>query len=128
MPLGEQALGHKGFALGLMVEALTSGLCGFGRKDSPGRWGATVFLMMINPDALGGRQAFVEEATWLAEACRKAAPLDEDHPVRLPGQAALAQKRACLQNGLSLEPEILPALAEWSQKLSVALPDPIGVS
>ena len=126
MPLGEQALGHKGFALGLMVEALTSGLCGFGRKDSPGRWGATVFLMMIDPDALGGRQAFVEEATWLAEACRKAEPLDEDHPVRLPGQAALARKHACLLNGLMLEPEIMPALTAWSQKLGVALPEPIG--
>jgi LDH2 family malate/lactate/ureidoglycolate dehydrogenase len=111
MPLGEQALGHKGFALGLMVEALTSGLSGFGRKDSPGRWGATVFLMIIDINALGGRQSVVEEATWLAEACLRAEPLDEDHPARLPGQAALARKHAGLQNGLMLEPEIMPALA-----------------
>jgi LDH2 family malate/lactate/ureidoglycolate dehydrogenase len=30
LPLGGIDLGHKGFALGLMVEVLTAGLCGTG--------------------------------------------------------------------------------------------------
>lgn len=125
LPLGGTDLGYKGFALGLLVEALTSGLCGFGRKDRPGRWGATVFLMMIDPDALGGRQQFLQEATWMADACRKAEPLNPDRPVRLPGQAALAKKRAQLQSGVVLEPGILPSLEKWSDSLGVPLPAPI---
>ena len=122
LPLGGLDLGHKGFALGLLVEALTSGLCGFGRKDAPGRWGATVFLMMIDPAALGGREMFMEEATWTADACLQAKPMDHDHPVRLPGQAALAKKQKALSKGLALEPGILPALEKWSTTLGVPMP------
>ncbi len=128
LPLGGVDLGYKGFALGLLVEALTSGLCGFGRKDQPGRWGATVFLMIINPDALGGRQPFLEEATFIAQGCLNAEPIDSDRPVRLPGQAALAKKRDYLENGVALEPGILPSLQEWSDKLGVPIPAPVGES
>jgi LDH2 family malate/lactate/ureidoglycolate dehydrogenase len=38
--LGGYEAGHKGFGLALMVEALTQGLGGFGRRDAPTRWGA----------------------------------------------------------------------------------------
>lgn len=126
LPLGQQSLGYKGYALGLLVEALTSGLCGFGRKDAPGRWGATVFLMLINPGALGGAEMFQEETTWLAQACLDAEPLNENNPVRLPGQAAMARKRAYLQTGVVLEPGILPSLEEWSAKLAIPMPEPIA--
>jgi len=125
LPLGGLDRGHKGFALGLLVEALTSGLCGYGRKDKPGRWGATVFLMMINPEALGGRDRFVKETTWIAETCLKAEPIDSNNPVRLPGQAALAKKRRYLKEGVELEAGILPALEMWSARLGVARPQPI---
>ena len=125
LPLGGLDLGHKGFALGLLVEALTSGLCGFGRKDKPGRWGASVFLMMIDPEALGGRERFVDETSWIARACLESEPIDSDNPVRLPGQSALAKKRRFLKEGVELEPAILPALEKWSAALDVAAPDPL---
>ena len=35
LPLGGLELGHKGFALGLIVEVLTAGLSGIGRADKP---------------------------------------------------------------------------------------------
>lgn len=126
LPLGGLELGYKGFALGLLVEALTSGLCGFGRKDKPGRWGATVFLMMMNPSAFGGRDRFMEEASWIAEACLDAEPLDDNKPVRLPGQAALEKKRRYLKTGVELEPGILPSLEKWSSALGISMPRPIS--
>jgi L-lactate dehydrogenase len=126
LPLGGPDLGHKGFALGLLVEALTSGLCGFGRKDRPGRWGATVFLMLINPNAFGGREAFTAESSWIAEACLKTDPLNKNKPVRLPGQAALAKKRHDLKHGIELEPGIMPALEKWSSTLGEPVPTPIS--
>jgi len=125
-PLGGLELGHKGFALGLLVEALTSGLCGFGRKHTAERWGETVFLMMVDPDALGGREGFLEEASWTAEACLNAEPLDSNNPVRLPGQAALAKKRRYLKTGVELEPGIMPSLEELSSSLGVAMPEVIS--
>lgn len=125
LPLGGLELGYKGFALGLLVEALTSGLCGFGRKDKPGRWGATVFLMMVNPTAFGGREGFMQESSWLAKACLDAEPLDQKNPVRLPGQAALRKKRQYLETGVELDPGILPSLENWSSKLGIPMPGPI---
>ena len=125
LPLGGVELGFKGFALGLLVEALTSGMCGFGRKDKPGRWGATVFLMMLNPAAFGGRESFLEESTWIARACLDAEPLDHKKPVRLPGQAALEKKRRFLKTGVELEPGILPSLENWSSRLGIPMPRPL---
>jgi L-lactate dehydrogenase len=127
LPLGGLELGHKGFALGLLVEALTSGLCGFGRKDQPGRWGATVFLMLIDPEAMGGRDRFMSETSWLAQACRQAEPLESDRPVRLPGQAALANKKHCLATGVELDADIMPALAAWAARLKIPMPAPYKV-
>ena len=125
LPLGGLELGYKGFALGLLVEALTSGLCGFGRKDKPGRWGATVFLMIVNPTAFGGGERFMEESSWIAKACLDAEPLDHKNPVRLPGQAALEKKCQYLETGIELEPGILPSLEKWSSKLGISMPRPI---
>ena len=126
LPLGGLDRGHKGFALGLLVEALTSGLCGFGRKDEPGRWGATVFLLMVDPDALGGRERFVAETDWIAKACLNSVPIDSRKPVRLPGQAALARKHNYRDKGVELDPGILPGLEKWAATLGVAIPQPIG--
>ena len=70
LPLGGMDLGYKGFALGLLVEALTSGLVGHGRADGETRWGASVFLQVLDPAAFGGRERFERETGWLAQACR----------------------------------------------------------
>jgi len=125
MPLGGLDRGHKGFGLGLMVEALTSGLAGHGRKDGVTNWGASVFLQIIDPTAFGGADAFTAETGWLADACRQAAVPTGKPPVRLPGDGALARKRAALQDGVELFPTIMPALQPWAEKSGAQLPGPI---
>ena len=124
LPLGGLHLGHKGFALALLVEALTSGLAGHGRADEPRRWGASVFLMLIDPDRFGGREAFVRETTKLAEMCRTAPVAPGAPPVRLPGAAALARRARQLEEGVALHPTVLPKLAPWAERLGVPMPVP----
>ena len=126
LPLGGLDRGHKGFGLALMVEALTSGLAGHGRKDAPDRWGASVFVQVIDPEAFGGRAAFTAETGWLARDCRAAEVAPGRPPVRLPGDGALARKRQALAEGVALYPEIMPALAPWADKLGVARPPPLA--
>jgi LDH2 family malate/lactate/ureidoglycolate dehydrogenase len=126
MPLGGLDRGHKGFGLGLMVEAMTSGLGGYGRKDGANTWGASVFVQVIDPAAFGGADAFKAETGWLANACRTAAVPDGRPPVRMPGDGALSRKRAALADGVELFPTIMPALKEWAGKLDVAPPAPIA--
>ena len=123
LPLGGMESGHKGFALGLLVEALTAGLGGFGRKDGPQRWGASVFMQIMDPEAFGGLENFKQESGWLAAACRKAAGLPDGSRVRLPGQRGLELRREYLANGVQLAPTIMPLLEPWAVKLGVPLPD-----
>ncbi len=120
LPLGGLDSGHKGYALGLLVEALTSGLGGFGRADPPEGWGAAVFLQVIDPAAFGGSAAFLRQTGWLADAARATPPLPGGAPVRLPGARGLSLKWQGLQDGLRLHPSILPALAPWAERLKVA--------
>jgi len=124
LPLGGQDLGHKGFALALLIEALTSGLAGHGRADGPKEWGASVFLQLIDPGAFAGRDAFVRETTRLAELCHTTPVAAGQPPVRLPGERALARRAAQLDDGVTLRPGILASLRPWADRLGVGMPAP----
>jgi LDH2 family malate/lactate/ureidoglycolate dehydrogenase len=125
LPLGGVDLGHKGFALALLVEALTNALGGHGRAEGTSRWAASVFLQIINPDGFGGREAFLRESGFLAQSCRETPVPAGKPPVRLPGQAALARRAAQLAHGVELHPTIMPALVPWTGTLRVAVPAPL---
>lgn len=125
LPLGGLELGHKGFAMGLMVEVLTAGLSGLGRADNAAaNTGTPVFLQVIDPDAFGGQSALRRESGWLANACRNSKPLRPGSKVRMPGDSALASRRRQLASGLELYPTILPELSKWADKLGVKMPAP----
>ncbi len=122
LPLGGIEQGYKGFALGLLVEALTSGLGGYGRADGEKRWGASVFMQLLDPEAFGGREAFMRETGWLAQACRTAPVKTGDPAVRLPGERGLALRKRQLERGVALHPEIMPALHSYAQRWEVEVP------
>lgn len=124
LPLGGLEVGDKGYALTLLVEALTGGLAGFGRADPPEGWGATVFVQVIDPAAFSGREAFERQTTWAAEACRKNPPRPGLDTVRVPGEKGLARKGLQLRDGVRLYPAIMPQLVSWAEKLGVAVPQP----
>jgi LDH2 family malate/lactate/ureidoglycolate dehydrogenase len=122
LPVGGTDHGHKGYGLALMVEALTQGLGGFGRAEAPTRWGASVFVQVIDPTAFGGKESFLRETGWLATACRESPPVPGVDAVRLPGQRGLANKRAALADGVPLYPGILASLAPYAEKFGVTPP------
>lgn len=126
LPLGGIDLGHKGFALGLLVEALTSALAGHGRADGETRWGATVFLQLIDPAGFAGLDAFRRETGWLAATCRQAPVAAGAAPVRLPGERALALRREQLEEGVALHPETVIAMAELARRFDLAMPAAIS--
>lgn len=122
LPLGGMDLGHKGFALGLLVEMLTSGLAGSGRAIGSKQWGARVFLQVIDPAAFGGTEAFTKETEWLAQACRTAPVKPGNPPVRMPGERGLKLRTQQQAEGVTLHPEIMPSLLPWADKLGVTPP------
>ncbi len=122
LPIGGLEYGHKGFGLGLLVEALTQGLSGYGRADGPKDWGASVLVMAFAPARFAGSDGFLRQTNWLADACRAAVPRDPAAPVRLPGQLALARKRAATRDGLRLDSIIVNSLAKLARDSNLALP------
>ncbi|MCC7548525.1 MAG: Ldh family oxidoreductase [Burkholderiales bacterium] len=126
LPLGGVESGHKGYALGLLVEMLTQGLAGDGRADPQLGWSANVFLQIFDPAAFAGYHDFVRQTAFLAAACRDTPPRPGFDRVRLPGERALQRRTVQLLDGVSLHPSIMPALAPWAGKLGSAAPAPLA--
>ena len=122
LPTGGLDAGHKGYALALLIEALTAGLSGHGRADPREGWGATVFLQVIDPEAFGGLAQFTRQTDWLAAACRAATPRPGVERVRLPGERGLAEFHRQQRDGVELYPGILTGLTPWAERFGIASP------
>jgi L-lactate dehydrogenase len=122
LPLGGIDAGHKGFALALLVEALTAGLAGHGRADAPEGWTGTAFVQVFDPEAFGGLDAFCRQMDAVAAAARGAKLRPGVERILMPGERGLARYREQLAQGVALYPTILPALAAWAKKYGVAAP------
>lgn len=120
LPMGGEDHGYKGYALGLLVEALTSALGGHGRASEPGRWGCSVFLQLIDPGAFGGIEAFTNEMDFMAKRCRDAKPKPGVARVRLPGERALELRDRQMRDGVILAEGIEQALLVLGERLGVA--------
>ena len=108
-----------GFGLALMVEALTQGLSGYGRRDVPTRWGASVYLQLIDPAAFAGAGEAMAQMDYLAEQCHANAPIDANQPVRLPGEQATRNIELHRRDGVPVSSQTVAALRDWSRKLGV---------
>lgn len=121
LPTGGVDHGHKGYALALLVEALTGGLAGHGRADAREGWGATVCVQVFEPALFGGAAEFRRQTEWVAAKCRATPPRAGFARVRLPGELGLQKRAEQLRDGVDLHPSILPALRPWVEKLGAPL-------
>jgi L-lactate dehydrogenase len=125
LPLGGMTAGHKGAALGLLVEALTSGLAGHGRKDPSAGWGASVLVLVLDPARFGGAEAFADEAHWMANAVHGNPPMPGGEPPRLPGERGLWRRAEQLASGVVLHPSVPPQLRTRGERAGVPFPTPL---
>ena len=125
LPIGGIQYGHKGYALGLLVEALTQGLSGHGRADPVEGWTGEVFLQVFDPRMFGGVENFLRQTSWVSNACKQADPIDANDPVRLPGERGLKLKREQIKSGIALRDSIVSPLLDWARKLGVEPPKTI---
>ena len=70
LPVGGVDHGHKGFGLGLAIEALTQGLSGLGRDGQADQWGCGVFVQALDPARFAGAGVFLQATAYLAQQCR----------------------------------------------------------
>ncbi|MBW0101007.1 Ldh family oxidoreductase [Pseudonocardia sp. KRD291] len=121
--LGQTDFGYKGFGFGLMSEALSIALPGYGRRTHPGRFGQGVFLQVIDPARFCGSDAFLDEVTHLVTTIRND-PGAAGAAVRLPGERALSARRDQIRDGVLVEPQTLARLEPWARRSRTPLPTP----
>ena len=119
LTLGGLNAGHKGYGLALFVEALTTGLTGYGRADGVDIWGANVSVQVTDLEAFGDKQNFLDQMDYLVEKCKQNKPVNPQQPVRLPGHRGLAHKRDQLKKGVLLHETIAPSLNELITKIGI---------
>jgi LDH2 family malate/lactate/ureidoglycolate dehydrogenase len=81
---------------------------------------------VYDPDAFGGRDAFLRQTGWLADACRSNPPRPGVERVRLPGENGLARKRKAVAEGVTLHPGIINELKPYAATLRVEIPGPLS--
>jgi len=121
LPIGGLDHGHKGFALGLMVDALTQGLSGYSRAGEPTAWGAAVLAIAFAPALFGRGDAFTHQVSDIVSRCRQSTPAHAATPVRIPGERALANKRAALESGLRLHPAVATSVEAVSRRFEIEI-------
>lgn len=126
LPVGGLEQGYKGFGLALLTEAISGALGGFGRSGQSGDSEANgVFVQAIDPQHFAGRETFEREMGLLAERCRTSAVMPGHDAVRVPGDRALARKRAQLRDGVELVGPIVDDILPWAARLGCPFPMPI---
>jgi LDH2 family malate/lactate/ureidoglycolate dehydrogenase len=123
LPLGGVDFGYKGFGLGLVVEALSLALPGYGRAQKPDAFGQGVYLQVTDPAAFSGREHFLKEMDHLAAQCRASRPRPGSTGVRVPGERALESMSEQQKNGVRVSEEAQKRLAPWMEKLEMKFPE-----
>lgn len=122
LPTGGLDHGHKGYAMALLIEALTQGLPGYGRIDQPGGILMGVYLQVIDPNAFAGRDAYTRQTTWLVDQCHSNPPRPGVEKVRVPGEQAMVKKRKALERGVPVAASARAGLEKAANTWKVALP------
>ena len=97
LPFGE----HKGYALAVAVQILTSAFIGAAAIPPPGGdYGFTVIA--LRRDIFVSAERYDELLRELVAALKAAVPIDPSNPVLLPGERSAANRMHAEQNGINL--------------------------
>lgn len=118
LPLGSDVAGHKGFALGLLVDVLAGALGGAGTSTGSTRDLSRngVCAIVIDPEHFGARDDFLARVRALVEGLRASTP----GVVRMPGEHALHERAQRLAQGIPIDAPTSDALAELGASLGLA--------
>jgi LDH2 family malate/lactate/ureidoglycolate dehydrogenase len=126
-PLGGEQLGYKGYGLTLFSEIWSMALSQYGRRQGSDDGDAnSIWVQVIDPEAFGEKQKFLQQVDDLLADSRKSAPAVPEQPVRIPGEAAQKCKREQLQQGVSYSSATLKVLQRCAEFCGVDLPKAVN--
>lgn len=117
LPLGGNA-GHKGFALGLLVEILGSALAGIGSQDTKVTGNGTCFIV-IDPAAFCSVSIFRKLMDQTVAYMKSSSPAPGFSEVLVPGELEFRTMRKRQKDGVPIDDETVRSLIEFGRKLKV---------
>jgi uncharacterized oxidoreductase len=123
LPFGGE-VGHKGFALSLMVDILAGALSGAGctRPDAP-RVGNALFLLVIDVARMTPLDAFQERVRALVDYVRSAALAPGFSEILIPGEPEYRTEARRRRDGILVDDETWRQITNIAGSLRVALPE-----
>jgi len=117
LPLGGSEFGHKGYALAILVEAMTTLLAGE-KVDDPSRneFDLTVLAIATAP-------GFERATAGMARYLRSSRPADQARPVMVPGDPERLARRS---STVEVDAPTWKAMKKLARELGVESPDPLG--
>jgi LDH2 family malate/lactate/ureidoglycolate dehydrogenase len=126
LPFGG-SIGHKGFALSIMVELLSGALSGAGCSGpADPQPGNALFLLVLDPAVFGPPGAFQEEAGRLVEWVKGSPPAPGSGGVLAPGEPEFRETAGRRREGIPLDDETWRQLRELAAAHDVPVPATAG--
>ena len=117
LPLGGPA-GHKGYALGLLVEILGSALAGISSTDESVVGNGLCFIV-IDPSTFCPIDRFRQLMDELVRYVKSSPPVDGVQEVLVPGELEFRTLRERKSAGIPVDPLTLRAIADHARRLQV---------
>jgi uncharacterized oxidoreductase len=122
LPIGG-SVGHKGYALSMMVEALAGGLSGGGvANPNSGRHGNACWYLAIDIGRLTPMAEFRAKIGAMIDFMKSSRPQAGETEVLYPGELEFRSRRKRLAEGIPIDPVTWRKLADWAEKAGVVPP------
>lgn len=121
LPLGG-AVGHKGYALGVMIEMLAGGLTGAGYvSETPLAGGNGVLFQVMNIEAFEDLSSFKSRSRDLIAHVKSSRPRAGFDEVLFPGEPEFRSAQRRQREGVNLPPSLWTALENLARELEIDL-------
>jgi uncharacterized oxidoreductase len=119
---GDQA--YKGFGLAMIVEVFSGALSGGDciAETPTGYVGNCVFMMVLDPEAMGGRAHYQQQVTEFFNYVRSCPPINDGGFITLPGDPEYTTMQTRQRDGLPFDDGNWQQLVECAQRLGVDVP------
>lgn len=126
LPLGGQQ-GHKGYALGVMVDLFSGILAGAGTTlhPSPDLNNGT-FIICVDPEAFIARAQYEKDVAEYVDYLHATPTLPGAPPVQVPGDYEARHRRQRLKDGITVEPAVWEEVRACAERLGVGVPAPLA--
>ena len=123
MPLGGFQFGHKGFGLGVMIDAIAGGLSWAGcSREQPTRGASGIVMFAIKIEDFIDLVDYEQEIEYLVEWVKSSARLPGTNEIYVPGEFEQRSREKRLKEGIPIEEPTWDRLVEAAERFGVAIP------